>query len=269
MGGVGVLRKIRRNALRFVRNVHPQLGLRESDIILASFPKSGNTWMRFIWANMIAELEFGGRVVGFHSLDGEMICDHDKYNYGGLEYESLPRLIKTHQRFDERVFRGNRVLYVHRHPCDVMISYHAFRAAKLRRSRVSRMSFSEFLRSEKYGVSAWRRHMESWLPRATVIVSYEKLREDGCREVERVLRDLKIRNVDRDTVEKAVERASFANTRMLEEAFGRPGAEKFTPNFKFTRSGTSGDWNSCFDQEDMLYLRSEVDLRGLSDMLSA
>jgi hypothetical protein len=263
-----VVHKIRQKSLRLIRTVHPRLGLRESDVILASFPKSGNTWMRFIWANMVAELELGGCVVDFHSLDGEMVCDHDKYNYGGLEYDGLPRLIKTHHLFDERVFRENRVLYIHRHPCDVMISYHAFRTAKVRRTRVSQLSFSEFLRDPKYGIPAWGRHMQSWLPRATAVVSYEGLREDGCRQVQRVLRDLKIRDVDSDTVEGAVERASFANTRMLEEAFGRPGREKFAPRFKFTRSGTCGAWRGCLDREDLFYVRSEIDRLGFSDRFS-
>jgi hypothetical protein len=111
--------------------------------------------------------------------------------------------------------------------------------------------------------------MQSWLPRATAIVSYERLREDGCRQVEGLLRDLKIRDVDRGTVEGAVERASFANTRMFEEAFGRPGREKFTPRFRFTRSGTSGDWRGRFDREDLLYMRSEIDRLGFSDMFSS
>jgi hypothetical protein len=75
-----MLPRILQRSLRLMRGLHPRLGLRESDVILASFPRSGNTWMRFIWANMIAELELGGRVVDFHFVEGEMICDHDKYN---------------------------------------------------------------------------------------------------------------------------------------------------------------------------------------------
>ena len=32
-----------------IKFVYPRFELRDSDILLASYPKSGNTWMRFIW----------------------------------------------------------------------------------------------------------------------------------------------------------------------------------------------------------------------------
>ena len=260
--------KPRKRFLRLIRSVHPRLGLRGSDVILASFPKSGNTWMRFIWANVVTELELGPRVVDFHSLHKEIGCDHDEYRYGQLRFECMPRLVKTHQLFSERTFGANRVLYIFRHPCDVMLSYHAFRAAKVRRSRVARMGFAEFIRDQKYGIPGWARHLKSWLPRATAVVSYEALKERPCQEMERVLTDLKIENVDAASIESAVAKSSFPNTRALEERFGRPHDRKFQQGFRFTRGGTSGDWKSQFAREDLDYVRSQIDCLGLAEWVT-
>ncbi|MFQ5417128.1 MAG: sulfotransferase domain-containing protein [Myxococcota bacterium] len=248
-----------------MRRVHPRIGLRDSDVILASYPKSGNTWMRFIWANLVSELELGGREVDFHLLNGEMICDHNRHLYGGLEYHSLPRLVKTHQPFDARVFRGNRILYLHRHPCDVMESYHAFRFAKLRRSRVTQLSLSQFIRDEKYGIPAWGEHVRSWLPNATVVSSYEALREHTASEVSRILSALEIPGIGREAIEDAVKRASLANVRRLEERSGRPDQAIFEDGFRFTRRGEVGGWRSAFDRANRHWVRTEIERLSLSD----
>ncbi len=258
--------QLRKGAVQAVRRVHPRFGLRKSDVILASFPKSGNTWMRFIWANIVSELELGGRTIDFRVLDGEMSANHDKFLYGSLEFTSLPRLVKTHERYDRRIFGDSRVVYIHRHPGDVMASYHAFRKAKVQRPS-SRLSFAEFLRHEKYGVRAWARHLESWLPKATTVISYESLKRGGVAEVRRIFDDLGIEGIEDATLEKAVERSSFQRTRELETRYGRPQAEssKFESSFKFTRKGDTGDWRQTFDEDDVRFAREAVTGLGLGD----
>ena len=259
-------RKLRNKLMRTARMARPRLGLRDSDVILASFPKSGNTWMRFIWANIIAEQELDGRTVDFYFVERELAWNHDTFQFGSLEIKSLPRLIKTHHLFEERIFGNNRVVYIYRHPGDTLVSCYAFRRAKIRRTRVSRLDFSALLRDGKNGLPAWVRHMENWLPRATSVVRYEVLKEKGYDVVERVLRDLGIANVDPAVLDKAVERSSFENTRAIESKFGRPDTAAFVDDFKFTRKGATGDWRNVFDAEDVHYARSQTEHLGLGEL---
>ena len=64
--------------------------------------------MRFIWANIISELDLGGQVVDFKLLNGELNADYNRNQYGALEYASLPRLVKTHCEYERRAYERNR-----------------------------------------------------------------------------------------------------------------------------------------------------------------
>jgi hypothetical protein len=224
--------------------------------------------MRFIWANIVSELEFGGHTISFRLLNGELMADHTDHRYGKCEYASMPRLVRTHALHDPRAFRDNRVVYLYRHPWDVMASYYAFRSAKRRRNRVAKMTRSQFIRDPKYGILAWSRHVSGWLPHATSVVSYEKLRQDCASEVQRILGDIGINTVSEAVVKKAVEASSFENTRRLEEQFGRPNANKLEPGFKFTRQGGTGEGRTVFDDEDRRYMESQLRRLSLPDDLA-
>ena len=48
------------------------LNLNKSDVILAAFPKTGSTWVRFLFCNLIALLEWNNRSVDFNLLNDTM-----------------------------------------------------------------------------------------------------------------------------------------------------------------------------------------------------
>jgi hypothetical protein len=52
-------------------------GLKSDDIIIASFPKSGNTWMLFILANIISLCEMDGRQIDFNVLHELFLAEYD------------------------------------------------------------------------------------------------------------------------------------------------------------------------------------------------
>lgn len=207
-GQEGRLRLTRRRLRRLFLRLFPRWGLRRDDILLASFPKSGNTWLRFLWANVVALEELNGVEVDFHVLDRELGSEYDVLRYGTVEFDCSPRLVKTHRLHDGRAFGDHRSVYLHRHPGDVMLSYYEFLAAHPGHE-ASTGDLPMFLRSDDFGVPAWCRHVRSWIDEATVTISYEQLAWDAADALGRVLSELGIGGIGDITLGEAVRRSSF------------------------------------------------------------
>lgn len=251
------LKKLRSVAIRAAQKVYPSLGLRDSDIILASFPKSGNTWMRFIWANMVSLMELDGREIDFKYLDSDLIAEYDSHSYGEVEFDCLPRIVKTHRVYDSRAFGENRKIYIVRHPGDVAVSFFEYLKAQVG-CDVGKYGLKRFIRDKEHGVPAWCEHVQDWRSEADVVVKYEEMKAATEATVHRILQQLELCHVDGSTVRKAVKRSSFQVLRSAEEEKGRPREDKFDSDYRFMRSGTTGEWKDQFDEEDKKYLKYQV-----------
>lgn len=153
--------------------------LRESDIFLASYPRSGNTWVRVILANMILG---PGALHGLRELDAVVPDIHRGVPPG--DPPALPRVIKTHQPFafrheSHRAELYRRVIYVVRNPVDSILSYHEF----LRRSEPGFATpLEHFAHDAVNGAvhpGSWNEHVLSWTHlkgREVLVIKYEDLR---------------------------------------------------------------------------------------------
>lgn len=245
----------------------PRWGLREDDVLLASFPKSGNTWVRFLWANVVALVEQDGREVNFHVLNQELGSEYDTLSYGAVEFECLPRLVKTHRTYDRRRFGGQRSVYLYRHPGDVMLSYFAYLGARPDHDSPP-AELSAFLRSDKFGIPAWCRHVEGWIGEATAVLAYEELHENAASALAGVLSDLGIGGIAEATLREAARRSSFSRLRELEEDRGRPRDDEFDEDYRFMRRGQVEAWRERLGPTDAEYLRETVRSWGLETLLA-
>ncbi len=84
------------------------------DVFLVSFPKSGNTWARFLLANLTRP-EQPATFANIHLL----IPDPSWTTKKELDRLPRPRIIKSHECFDPRY---RRVIYIVRDPRDVAVS---------------------------------------------------------------------------------------------------------------------------------------------------
>src|ERR1700733_13391253 len=92
--------------------------VRADDTFVVSYPRSGNTWTRFLIANLVHPQ----REVTFANIE-QLIPDTSSQSNRALKRTSSPRIIKTHQYFDHRY---PRVIYIVRDPRDVVLSYYDF-----------------------------------------------------------------------------------------------------------------------------------------------
>lgn len=241
-------------------------------ILLASYPKSGNTYLRFIFANIISIEELDGQLLDYHSLDEMLPTDLFKADLREpWEYRTLPCVLKTHRAY-RGVFEQLRAIYLYRNPLDVMVSnYHYFKsrsapppyASTGTTQDVSRSPFtgtpSDYLREH---IDGWCRHFRSWYKVADVRISYEELKETPTASARGILRDLGI-EVDRGVLEKAVERSAFERVKELERERGT--SKKMADlDGQFARSGKIGQWPHYFDEGDVEFAEERMREYGLA-----
>ncbi len=94
------------------------LAVRPDDTFLVSYPRSGNTWTRFLAANLLHPQE----AATFANIE-RLVPDAEAQSSRYMRRIPSPRTIKSHSYFDPRY---PRVIYIVRDPRDVALSYYDF-----------------------------------------------------------------------------------------------------------------------------------------------
>ena len=128
------------------------------DTFIVSYPRSGNTWMRFLVANLLHP----GDTVSFANLE-RLVPDIHAQSKRFLNRVPRPRVLKSHEYFDARY---RRVLYMVRDPRDVVVSsYHFHRKQRQIAEAYPLESYvSDFLAGAVFQTYAsWGENTASWL----------------------------------------------------------------------------------------------------------
>jgi len=224
------------------------------DTFLVSFPRSGNTWARFLVCNLIAP----DHPVSFAELESKI---PEIYFVSDRKLRAFPRprVIKSHECFDPRY---PKVIYIVRDPRDVLISYYEFQLK--RRVLTDDCSLDQFLprfmeSAIEPKIGSWRDHVVSWIATRAgqsqfLLLRYEEMLANTHREASRIASFLGV-DAAPERIARAVELSSADRMRKLErEQAGQWSATKKTRQDKpFVRKAVSGDWksrlsNSCVAQ---------------------
>ena len=222
--------------------------LRSQDIVLASYPKSGSTWLRMILIECVA-----GRTAEFDTLD----VLSPPLGERSLSAGFLPgsgRLIKSHEPFRRMVPGAPRAtIYLVRDGRDVAVSYyHHFQRNGIQTSSFSAF-LGQFLASGVDSYGSWQKHVEGWWARAQVdsriiTVQYEDLLKAPSETVRTCLREAGLPISD-EAIAASVEANQFSRMKAKEEASitMRSSAKG---SGSFVRSGTANNWPGLFSQKD-------------------
>ena len=234
-------------AMRYFRSF---LALQHTDIILAAYPKSGSTWLRFMLCNVGSLLEWDGKKIDFEILNKTMIGLS-----GNLlkpwNFKRIPRVIVTHLRYLPVFNKCSSILLI-RDPRDVMVVYFHY-VKHLQGVKPFKGNFHEFIRHPKLGLKAWFKHYLSWKRHAGLMVTYEALRKNTYKELQKILHFLKV-TCPENVIVEAIARSSLSSIRKIEENKGLSGG-KLT-GIRFTDYSEEGIWHSWFDNSDLEYLRT-------------
>ncbi len=214
------------------------------DIFLVSFPKSGNTWTRFLLAN----LRFPNQPATWANIN-RLIPDPSGTAKRDFDRMPRPRIIKSHECFDPRY---PRVIYIVRDPRDVVLSqYHYHR--KLRKieddSPIEKF-VTRFLAGETCPHGSWGQNIATWLYTSEgnsrfLLLRYEDLVADTARELAKVVTFLQFAAGPAE-IGQAVARSSADQMRQLEKA--QPNKNELMKgsrkDLSFVRAAGSGGWRT-------------------------
>ncbi|KAF8679344.1 hypothetical protein HU200_046128 [Digitaria exilis] len=239
---------------------------RRDDVVLASYPKCGTTWLKAL-AFAVAARGAHPPAAGDHPLrrlnPHDCIPFIDEIFAGGEEAKlhalPSPRLMNTHLPYtllpDSVVTGGSscRVVYVCRDPKDMVVSLWHF----LRRAEPE-LSFAETFESVCDGTVAvgpvWDHVLSYWrasvaCPDRVLFLKYEDLLLDTGAGVRRLAEFMGMpfsaAEEAAGDVEAVVELCSFDKMKGLEvnkPGGGTAGRYKAMPRDAFFRKGVAGDW---------------------------
>jgi hypothetical protein len=214
------------------------------DVFLVSFPKSGNTWTRFLIANL-AHPETPATFANIH----ELVPDPEGTAKKILDHMSRPRIIKSHECFDPRY---PRAMYIVRDPRDVALSqYHYHRKCRKIDDNYPMEKFVDrFLAGQTCPHGSWAENVSTWLvtrrndPRF-LLLRYEDITADTAGELSKIAAFVGI-NTTPERIQQAVDRSSADNMRKLEQAQSHLSTLTKTSrkDLPFVRAAGSGGWRT-------------------------
>lgn len=214
------------------------------DTFVVSYPRSGNTWTRFLIANLLHP----ETAVGFANIES-LVPDTAALSSRTLKRIPRPRVLKSHQYFDHRY---PKVLYVVRDPRDVASSYYQFhrKYGFVPDDQPIEQFVSDFvggrLISADWGT--WAENVASWVytrgqNENFMLVRYEDLKRDTEKELGRIAHFLGAA-ADSMLLARAIEQSSADRMRELEQKQQHEwiGTKKHRKDIPFVGQASAGAW---------------------------
>ena len=216
------------------------------DTFVVSYPRSGNTWTRFLIANLM----FPGENITFGNIE-RLIPDTSSQSNRALKRTPRPRIIKTHEYFDHRY---GRMIYIVRDPRDVALSYYDFhrKYRQISDSYPLEAWVEDFVRGKLISAAwgSWGENVASWLYTRGqnpdfLLLRYEDMIEQTPRELARIARHLRI-DVTPEQLSAVIERSSAQRMRELEKLEENEwvATKKHRKDIPFVRAAGAGGWRS-------------------------
>jgi hypothetical protein len=241
---------------------------------LASYPKSGNTWMRLFLHNLLRPKETAHDINEIQDLTPDSVAQRW---YGGLIERPLDEssleaqagvraaaqeriaaaaaglvFAKTHAAYvtdlgypsiNSAVTAG--AIYIVRNPLDVAVSYAHHIGVGIDRTIALMNTRERRVRNKNRAyepVGSWSENVSSWTRKshsALIVVRYEDMLERP-EETFGKLADFLLARPSRPELLAAIEKSSFRRLREQEEAHGFQ--EQPTAEGRFFRAGKAGGW---------------------------
>ncbi|XP_075453835.1 amine sulfotransferase-like isoform X3 [Ascaphus truei] len=226
--------------------------IKDSDVFLVAYPKSGSTWSQQILSLIFNE----GHRNGTETIATTERVPWLEYNLNNVDYVALPspRLFASNLIYhllpkDLRSKKG-KVIYVTRNPKDVMNSYYHFEniIVHIKKSPNFEHFMEKFLAGDVVG-SSWFDHLRGWYTHKDdfniLFINYEDMIRDLRSTVVQICKFVG-KELDDESLDSVVKKATFKQMKMDPLANNESMPEKimYKDRGDFMRKGTVGDWKN-------------------------
>ncbi len=237
---------------------------REDDIIIATYPKAGTTWMQQI----VGQLIFNGREgleVGWMSPWLDFIIFPKEEILAAVEAQTHRRFLKTHLPVDALVFSPQaKYIYVGRDGRDIVWSLHNFQANIIEETAVVGLGkppasildyFHDWLDRDGYPYWPFWENVRSWweiraLPNV-LLVHFANLKRDLPGQIRRIAKFLEI-DVQEDRWDSILQHCSFDYMKQNATKIVDHGGKFLNGGARtFFHKGTNGRWRNTLTAEEI------------------
>jgi hypothetical protein len=234
------------------------LAVRPDDTFIVSYPRSGNTWTRFLIANLLHPEE----PATFANIES-LVPDTEAQSSRRLKRIPGPRFIKSHEYFDHRY---PRVLYVVRDPRDVALSYYDFQRKyrQVEDHYPLEQYVSDFVNGRLISADwgTWAENVGSWIAtrgngKKFLLLRYEDMVLDTAGELLRIADFLELRTSPAQ-LEQVIERSSAERMRELEKLQGDQwvSTKNKRKDIPFVRTASAGGWRTKLPASSVVEIES-------------
>ena len=239
---------------------------RPDDIVIATFSKSGTTWLQNTVYNLLGcpngPIEKINKTVPW--LQSTMTVTLED-----IEKMKGPRVFKTHDYWSwmpEKLRETARFIYCSRNPKDQAVSYfHHIKTLKaIYGDKCGDMTFSEYFdqiysKKDVAEFGLWEDHNVEWLEQSSrkniLFLTYEDLKEDTMREIRKISEFLGL-SVEEERLTVALDHSRFEkmqNNDKLNYSWLTGGSDT-----GFIRKGQVGGWVDYMNEEQSAYFEKPI-----------
>lgn len=219
-------------------------------VYLVSFPRSGNTWIRLILANILANKK--DKPLNFKNYHTLIPDSHLKMHYKVFDeksYLDLPvQIIKAHDPFIS-FFKRKRVIYIVREGKSALQSYYHYKNSR----KIIPLSPSDFIKPEYVEIYEWHKHLLSWGNASVdkLVIKFEDLKINAYPIIIKILDYLNLSYSD-DIVNQAINNCSFEYMKRIEEeGYFNDNRVIKSESSNFIRKGSVGFNEEVFTEEQL------------------
>ncbi|XP_074280201.1 cytosolic sulfotransferase 5-like [Silene latifolia] len=271
---------------------------KDTDLIIASLPKTGTTWLKSLLYSVVNRVDFkptqspllthNPHELVYH-LEISVYGEHLAYpNHHQLDELPSPRLLHTHLPYDSlpESIRSSKskILYIGRNPMDTFVSHWHFFPKMMKNMSINEdfklpsieEYFEEFCQGKilcgpffEHVLGYWKQSLE--LPNKVLFLKYEDLKDDPIVHLKKLAEFVGVPFTPQEendgVVKEIIELCSINNLKELE--VNKSGImNKVIDNKTFFRKGEVGDWtnyfNSTMEERMKNLMKNYLDDVGLS-----
>lgn len=238
--------------------------IKEKKILLFGYPKSGNTWVRFLlynYCNLLLDPLIKDTIT-YDRLNDLQKNIMDRGHTFPIEL-GFPFLYRTHAIYNKSYNLFDYKIFVHRNPLDTLISSYYF----YKEREAPFMNDIEDIRKDlydidfyiRYKINDWIRFFKISKKVADISINYFHLQKNPLLIISRLISDLGLK-YDEDLIQRTIQISSFDSIKKMEnkqnQAYGN-GPKDGSFKGSFTRSGKDGQYNYELSKETIDFVFSQ------------